>query len=153
MDFAEYQEATRATAVYPGQKQFTGLAYAALGLNGEAGETAEKVKKTWRDAGVDVKATIHEALDQLIYDLGFTAPELYSMRFEQFAERIDAAFDLELDEEIHKGIVKELGDTLWYAAAVADEIGVTLEDVAQQNIDKLRSRLERDVLHGSGDER
>lgn len=47
--FTGYQEAATKTAVYPGQGEFLGLLYATLGLVGEAGETAEQVKKTWRD--------------------------------------------------------------------------------------------------------
>lgn len=37
-------------------------------------------------------------------------------------------------------LVKELGDSLWYVAAIASHIGVTLEDVAKANIEKLRKR-------------
>jgi len=50
-------------------------------------------------------------------------------------------------------IAKELGDVLWYLAAVADEIGVPLETIANANYKKLTSRKERGVLKGSGDER
>jgi NTP pyrophosphatase (non-canonical NTP hydrolase) len=48
---------------------------------------------------------------------------------------------------------KELGDCLWFIATLADSAGITLEDVAQTNIDKLASRKERGVLQGSGDTR
>lgn len=48
---------------------------------------------------------------------------------------------------------KELGDIFWYIAALSTEVGLTLEDVAQTNIDKLYSRKERGTLHGSGDNR
>lgn len=34
----------------------------------------------------------------------------------------------------------ELGDLLWYLAAVADHIGLTLDDIAQANLEKTRSR-------------
>ena len=37
-------------------------------------------------------------------------------------------------------LVKELGDCLWYIAAVATVQGLSLDDIAQRNIDKLRRR-------------
>lgn len=51
LTFDFYQERATDTAVYPGQGEFMGLAYASLGVNGEAGEIAEHVKKSWRDDG------------------------------------------------------------------------------------------------------
>lgn len=50
-------------------------------------------------------------------------------------------------------IAKELGDILWHIAAIADDEGMTLNDIAQLNINKLSSRKERNVLTGSGDNR
>src|ERR687894_79138 len=49
MDFSEYQSLSRRTATYP--RAGEDLTYPALGLCGEAGEVAEKVKKTIRDDG------------------------------------------------------------------------------------------------------
>lgn len=48
---------------------------------------------------------------------------------------------------------KELGDILWHVAAIADDMGVGLEEVAQMNIDKLTLRKEKGKLGGSGDTR
>lgn len=52
-DINEYQKFTESTAIYPSKGTMGGLVYAVLGLNGEAGEVAEKIKKAIRDdAGV-----------------------------------------------------------------------------------------------------
>ena len=37
-------------------------------------------------------------------------------------------------------LVKELGDVLWYVSQLAADIGVTLDEVAQKNVDKLKAR-------------
>ncbi len=56
-------------------------------------------------------------------------------------------------QEIREQIADELGDVLWYLAMVAYEFDLSLEDIAQANLDKLASRKERGVLKGSGDTR
>lgn len=78
-----------------------------LGLVGEAGEVAEKIKKLIRD----------------------------KTRFSN-AE-----------------IIKELGDVVFYATALANYYGATLDDVLETNVAKLNSRAERGTLTGSGDNR
>lgn len=50
-------------------------------------------------------------------------------------------------------IKKELGDVLWYLAQLSTELGIRFSDVAKTNVEKLASRQERSVLHGSGDNR
>ena len=47
----------------------------------------------------------------------------------------------------------ELGDVLWYLTQICTELGLTLEDVAAANIEKLFSRLERGQIRGEGDAR
>jgi len=96
------------------------LLYPTLGLTGEAGEVAEKVKKLYRD------------------------DEINFMR-EDMTEELtpDQANDLAL----------ELGDVLFYIAAIAGDIGYSLEEIADMNIDKLAQRQARNTLSGSGDHR
>ena len=55
--------------------------------------------------------------------------------------------------ERREAMAKELGDVLWYVSQVASELGLELEEIAQQNLSKLLSRQRRGVLSGSGDER
>jgi NTP pyrophosphatase (non-canonical NTP hydrolase) len=50
-------------------------------------------------------------------------------------------------------LTKELGDVLWYLAAVSSDLDISLEDVAVMNYEKLKSRSDRNVLQGSGDNR
>jgi NTP pyrophosphatase (non-canonical NTP hydrolase) len=50
-------------------------------------------------------------------------------------------------------LVKELGDVLWYISNVADELGVSLDDVAVLNLGKLSKRQNAGNLQGSGDNR
>lgn len=58
-----------------------------------------------------------------------------------------------IDEKDAEELTKELGDVLWYCAAIAGELGVSLDDVAQANIKKLGDRAKRGVIGGSGDNR
>lgn len=108
MTFNEYQLLAGTTAIYPRE---VALMYPTLGLVGEAGEVAEKVKKLLRDAKGEVTPEFKESLK------------------------------------------KELGDVLWYLSAICTDLQLTLEDVAQANYNKLQDRQQRNVLHGSGDNR
>lgn len=58
-----------------------------------------------------------------------------------------------MDFENKEELKKELGDVVWYLSAISRDLGFNLEDVAQKNIEKLSSRKDRGVLHGSGDNR
>lgn len=50
-------------------------------------------------------------------------------------------------------VKKELGDILWFVAALTSYNGFKLQDIANANIEKLESRKARGVLGGSGDNR
>ena len=109
MNFQTYQKKARLTAQYPNLG--SNNIYPTLGLVGEAGEVAEKVKKVIRD-----KKGI-------------------------------------FDEESKKGIKKELGDVLWYLSNLCDEFNFSFEEVASQNLEKLKKRASRGMISGSGDDR
>jgi NTP pyrophosphatase (non-canonical NTP hydrolase) len=108
MNFNDYQSLASTTAIYPSSVK---LIYPTLGLCGEAGEVAEKMKKLFRDSQGDVT------------------------------------------EDFKTALKKELGDVLWYLSAVASDLGLTLEEIAVANYEKLQDRQNRGVLHGSGDNR
>lgn len=55
--------------------------------------------------------------------------------------------------ERHTALLKELGDILWYISNTCDELKISLEDVADTNIKKLFSRMERGKIQGDGDNR
>lgn len=109
MDFEEYQQAARETAIYPAKG--ANIYYPAMGLGGEAGEILNKVKKIMRD-----KSGI-------------------------------------VDRQTQIGLSKELGDVLWYLSNMCDELGLDLEEIAEENILKLQSRQKRGTLQGEGDDR
>lgn len=109
MKFSDYQQFIQETALYP--EKGNNVMYTTLGLTGEAGEVADKIKKLIRDHGGVVTPTLQQEL------------------------------------------VKELGDVLWYLTALACELHVDLQDVAEANIHKLRDRKKRGVLQGEGDNR
>ena len=61
--------------------------------------------------------------------------------------------DGKITDEYREILKKELGDVLWYVAALASELDLNLDDIAQANIEKLASRKERGTLGGDGDNR
>ena len=58
-----------------------------------------------------------------------------------------------ITEEDRQALKGELGDVLWYLTQVCTELGLTLEEVAGANLEKLFSRLERGQIRGDGDHR
>lgn len=58
-----------------------------------------------------------------------------------------------IDGAAKEALKAELGDTLWYIASMCQNLGITLEEVATHNIEKLVDRTNRGVRHGSGDYR
>ena len=58
-----------------------------------------------------------------------------------------------ISEDDRQALKQELGDVLWYFTQICTELGLTLEEVAQGNREKLLSRLEWDHIGGEGDNR
>jgi NTP pyrophosphatase (non-canonical NTP hydrolase) len=50
-------------------------------------------------------------------------------------------------------MLSELSDVQWYICRLVDELGFTMDDLIEHNVQKLSSRKERNVLSGSGDNR
>jgi hypothetical protein len=131
----EFQDTCVTFALYPGQGTFVGLTYATIGLNGEAGETGEQVKKTWRDDAADIQGRVEEIFRGL--ESCNDAHGLRQDHFESARQQITEAFKLPLTD----------------AAQIATEIGVTLGEVAQINMDKLAARRAANLIHGEGSDR
>jgi len=78
MNFSEYQKKSRQTALYPDKDK--NFIYPTLGLNGEAGEVAEKIKKVLRDKGgiIDeqTKQELAKELGDVLWYLANLATEL-----------------------------------------------------------------------------
>lgn len=61
--------------------------------------------------------------------------------------------DLGVTVTNNEELQKEAGDILWQLSGLCTVMGWNLEDIAQQNLDKLASRQQRNVIDGSGDNR
>jgi NTP pyrophosphatase (non-canonical NTP hydrolase) len=90
----------------------------------------------------------HEALTYPALGLAGEAGE-----FADHAKKVIRDDGGEVTPQRREAMAKELGDVLWYVAQLASELDLELEQIAQENLDKLRSRMERGVLSGSGDDR
>lgn len=78
MNFADFQNIVKKTSIYPDQGN--NVAYATLGLAGEAGEVADKVKKLIRDShGIltpEKKQEMIKELGDVLWYLAACASEL-----------------------------------------------------------------------------
>ena len=55
--------------------------------------------------------------------------------------------------KMRNDVSKELGDTLWYLANLCSELKLDLDDIAKVNLEKIKSRVKRNRVNGSGDDR
>lgn len=86
MNFKDYQSEAAKTAIYPSQHK--GI-YPVLGLTGEAGEVAEKVKKLIRDkkgiADEEFKAMLEKELGDVLWYISAIATD-YGLSLNKIAE-------------------------------------------------------------------
>jgi NTP pyrophosphatase (non-canonical NTP hydrolase) len=59
----------------------------------------------------------------------------------------------EISPETREALKAELGDVLWYLAQTCTELELSLDEVAESNINKLLDRQARGKIHGDGDNR
>ena len=57
------------------------------------------------------------------------------------------------DDDQWSDFKKEFADVIWYIAVLAESLGLSLEEIMEQNIAKLADRKKRDVIKGAGDNR
>ena len=55
-------------------------------------------------------------------------------------KKIQRDFGGEITDEIRAKLKDELGDVLWYISACADELNLTLKEIAEFNVEKLAKR-------------
>lgn len=102
------------------------FSYMMLNLVGEVGEFASKVAKMIR------KKTAFIGAGKSCNHIGYLTSD--------YAEQLPE-------------LQKEAGDILWQLAGLCSVMGWSLDDIAQQNLDKLASRQERGKIDGDGDNR
>jgi len=68
-------------------------------------------------------------------------------------KKIQRSQDGKITKENRQELMKELGDVLWYLSALARYLDISLDEVAQANLDKLFDRKARGVIKGEGDNR
>lgn len=118
MNFNTYQLSAGTTAVYPNRLHLGGLTYVALGLSGEVGEVANKVKKLIRDAELEDTTPLED-----------------------------------IPKDKRDAIASEVSDCLWYISQLCTELGISFDDIANHNLEKLHQRKATNTLKGAGDNR
>lgn len=119
----EYQQKAMTTCMLSSNN----FSYMFLNLVGEVGEFASKVAKAIRKGKVTIGGDFH-------YDNN------------HLNDTIDSNND-----ELYEELSKEAGDVLWQLSGLCTVMGWSLEEVAQNNLDKLAARKAIGTIDGSGD--
>jgi NTP pyrophosphatase (non-canonical NTP hydrolase) len=175
----DYQSAARGTAIYPASVT---VFYPALGLAGEAGELANKLKKTLRgdsklaDKLDDLRAELGDVcwyIAGLASDCGIILetvcvraaaqkkPEgdLYSLSLKllgqcgMVASLADGYRSNGANDLQRQFIEARLQDIVAIVTVMAEMMGTTFEKVCADNAAKLANRKQNGTLQGDGDKR
>ena len=122
----EYQDKAMSTCMPESDNLF----YMLVNLVGEVGEFACKAGKHMRKGKLHITTTQRDEEGKILHT------QVWNVS----------------DEERHL-MLSEIGDILWQTAGLAKVMGVTLEEVAEENLAKLALRKQRNVIAGDGDER
>lgn len=177
MDIKEYQKAALTTAIFPASVK---IIYPSWGLMGELGEFSNKIKKIIRDNNfrIDDDNRLHAMLELgdimwyavvLLNSVGLE-PEKYNtthrnisegdatlISFETFSDLCDKCLSFtKAAKNYHSRPIilkRSFVELVCDVEILAGQLGYTLEQVMQANIDKLASRAKRGTIGGSGDDR
>ena len=127
MELNEYQDKAMETCM----ETCDNFSYMMLNLVGELGELSSKVAKAIRKGYIN------------IYDNDV-------MRRAVSNGDVDPEVNEYLDE-LFQELQLEAGDILWELSGLCYIFGWRLDEIAQMNLDKLKSRKQRGVIDGNGD--
>ena len=122
----EYQDKAMSTCMPESDNLF----YMLANLVGEVGEFASKAGKYMRKGKLHITTTQRDEEGKILHTQVWN-----------------------VSDEERLLMLSEIGDILWQTAGLAKVMGVTLEEVAEDNLAKLASRKQRNVIAGEGDER
>jgi NTP pyrophosphatase (non-canonical NTP hydrolase) len=126
MELNEYQKQAMTTCMPESDNLF----YMLANLVGEVGEFASKAGKYMRKGKLFISVNDRNDRGDLTHTQSWR-----------------------ITEEERFLMLSEIGDILWQIAGLAHVMGVSLEDVAEENLAKLASRKARNVIEGDGDGR
>ncbi len=126
MELNEYQQQAMTTCMPTSDNLF----YMLANLIGEVGEFASKAGKHMRKGKLFISVHDRDERGDITHTQTWN-----------------------ITDEERQLMLSEIGDILWQTAGLAHVMGVSLEDVANENLAKLASRKARNVIAGDGDKR
>lgn len=126
MELNDYQQKAMLTCM----PSCNNIAYMAMNLCGEVGELHSKLAKAIRKGKMYITTTDRSRDGE-----------------------ITMTHTSSLSESEMQDIEKKCGDVMWQIAGVCTVLGFSLEDVCRHNLEKLRSRQQRNLIDGDGDNR